>query len=110
MLTKRKKKEACSKIAGAISLNLMEEGAVSNRIDSNGTTNKVMVLKANNRCMEVEQRVSMYSLVARGSVAQKARKAVVRKRTSLLRMMVVSHICSFIDRLRWDEKDGGSAK
>ena len=91
-LTKRKKKVVCSKRAGAISLNPMVEVVVSNRIDSNGTTTKVM-LKANNRCMEVEQRVSMYSLVGRGNVAQKARRAVVRKRTSLLRMIMVSHFC-----------------
>ncbi len=57
-----------------------EVAILRHKIDSSGTTSQI-ILKANNRCKEVaEQRVLMYSLVARGSAEQRVRKAAVKKK------------------------------
>ncbi len=70
--------------------------AASHRgVDNNRATNKVvsMLLKANKYNRWGEQRVSMYSLAARGNEGQKVRRAAVRKKRTLLKMMGVSELC-----------------
>ena len=69
--------------------------AASHRADISRTTNKVVsMLKASNhKGRWGEQRVSMYFLVARGNAGQRARRAAVRKKRSLLKMMGVSELC-----------------
>ena len=78
--------------AGGISNRTRERNQAVLKIDSNGMASQIVsMLKANNLCkVEVEQRVSMYSLAGRASVGQKAKRAAVRKKRTLLKMTGVS--------------------